>query len=765
MTRDEIFENRREVAKKLLSSLREYGNLGKANTFSTRPYCDGEKKYRFSMANYLRLAATAYHYGDLHDPRWYTMEDISRNGWELKEYARPELLEVWQVSTDGGKTCELVDFYHASDIPELEPLPDKETTLKECLAELQAKNVLDVSDKVSLLDGLHGVQNYARSHGANELASVMASQIWLTESGVRANYNTQRNLYSEELLTAVENHPDILFTAAHQAQEVLKQLAHEPKRELASTKEEAFSGLEICYYWCETDIKDTKGETYPEDTILTGKAAYEFLVQYNAMDKRSFNEKYAENRGYHKSGIEFRYKNYDHGEMRIDLGDLELGGRTSVADALIYRLDMYRQNLLRDPALAKRHWTENQQDGKSEGTFEEFLERVKKESADFRSTMEKFRQEEVSYLTNHPELETINHERANTFLYTIKAEDVDKLPYGIVMDKVSDSVPEGHLLKELNFAVRDYIATYPANPIPYQNIKERSAQANFTTEKVVTFSTGWHPSDIAHRLQRDHLPPVWVVLSPKEQELFRQVEDFHLNITHSAPCGINGPERSLDYQGYPALRTLNEELGNEEREARTAVEQRFSLRGEQIEISFSYKDEPLFHANYESGKQELLAQLNEQKGILLDELREPVVTISKYLPYDSRPAELLQRVHTIWENFPTMEESRENYIKDCRADLDVKDTYRASNYYSIVTLLNPEVESAEDFGKCMVEEMVKDGITPGRMNKIVEQSRLHTELKDKIKQLVQSPETKSALRKVKAQKSEPSETAENTEAR
>ena len=78
--------------------------------------------------------------------------------------------------------------------------------------------------------------------------------------------------------------------------------------------------------------KDT-GEVVASWT--TGKTAYEFLVQYNAMDKRSFNEKFAENRGYHKSGIEFRYKDYDHGEMRIDLGDLELGGRTSVADALI----------------------------------------------------------------------------------------------------------------------------------------------------------------------------------------------------------------------------------------------------------------------------------------------------------------------------------------------------------------------------------------------------------------------------------------------
>lgn len=86
MTRDEMFENRREVAKKLLSSLREYGSLGKANTFSTRPYCDGEKKYRFSMANYLRLAAMNSHYGDLHDPAGTPFSRFARDYIEMGDY-------------------------------------------------------------------------------------------------------------------------------------------------------------------------------------------------------------------------------------------------------------------------------------------------------------------------------------------------------------------------------------------------------------------------------------------------------------------------------------------------------------------------------------------------------------------------------------------------------------------------------------------------------------------------------------------------------
>ena len=207
MTQDEIFENRREIAKRLLTSLREEGRLGKASYFTTPPYYDGEKKYRFSAANYLRLAAMSYHYGDLHDPRWYTKEDISSNGWTLNDYAHPEKLEIWGKSPDGSKTCELVDFYHVTDIPDKKIMPDKEISLKECLTDLQARNVLEVSDSISLLDGLHAVQTFARDNGANELAAVMASQMWLTESGVRANFNVQQGLYSEELLNAAEKHP------------------------------------------------------------------------------------------------------------------------------------------------------------------------------------------------------------------------------------------------------------------------------------------------------------------------------------------------------------------------------------------------------------------------------------------------------------------------------------------------------------------------------------------------------------------------------
>lgn len=400
------------------------------------------------------------------------------------------------------------------------------------------------------------------------------------------------------------------------------------------------------------------------------------------------------------------------------------------------------------------------------GTYEDFLETVKKESAEFRATMEKFRKEETSYLEAHPELAAVNHEKANAFLYAIRAEDFPKLSYGMVNEKISDEIQKGHLLKENNFAVQDYIATYPGISMPYQNIKERTAQANLGRDKIVTFSSNWHPSDMAERLRRNKIPPVWLSVPPKEQELFQQLDGFRLEISSEAPCGIHGGKRTLDYNGFSALRKLNEELETEDREARTAIEQRFSLRGEHVELSLYYDgEEPLFHAAYESGKQELFSIINEKNGILPEHLQEPVATICKYLPYDSRPTGLLQKRHTIGDNFPTMEESRENYIKDCKADLNMKDVYQAANYYSIVTLLNPAVNSAEDFSKRMVEEMVKGGITQNRMMRIIEKSQVHAEMREKIKQIAQSPETKSALRKVRVQANVAPENDKTTDGR
>ena len=76
MTRAEIFENRREVGKKLCGQIRQNdGQMINAKNFLERPYYDGEQKYKFSTANYLRLLSAENIYSD---PRWYKICDVEK---------------------------------------------------------------------------------------------------------------------------------------------------------------------------------------------------------------------------------------------------------------------------------------------------------------------------------------------------------------------------------------------------------------------------------------------------------------------------------------------------------------------------------------------------------------------------------------------------------------------------------------------------------------------------------------------------------------
>ena len=59
MNTDEIFVNRRSIAKKICKAIRDNGGqLLNAGFFHERPFCDDENSYKFSSANFLRLRAS-----------------------------------------------------------------------------------------------------------------------------------------------------------------------------------------------------------------------------------------------------------------------------------------------------------------------------------------------------------------------------------------------------------------------------------------------------------------------------------------------------------------------------------------------------------------------------------------------------------------------------------------------------------------------------------------------------------------------------------
>lgn len=149
MTRAEIFENRREVGKKLCEQIRQNdGQMISAKNFFERPHYDGEKKYKFSTANYLRLMSAENVYTD---PRWYKICDVEKNNWRLKVDAKFEMLEEWQ-----DQECLLTKFYNASEILEIEKYSPKNKSLEEILKSLQVRGILSNEKIISFKDGIEG---------------------------------------------------------------------------------------------------------------------------------------------------------------------------------------------------------------------------------------------------------------------------------------------------------------------------------------------------------------------------------------------------------------------------------------------------------------------------------------------------------------------------------------------------------------------------------------------------------------------------------
>ena len=147
MTKEKIFEDRREVPEKICQDIRaNNGLMLNAKYFSERPYCAGVKPYKFSTANYLRLISSDNETIRKSGSHWFPATEIKSNDWTLKENAVPVFLEVW--TKDAEQQCSLTEFYNASDILEKESFQQKSQSLETVLNFLKERKILEVDDKI-----------------------------------------------------------------------------------------------------------------------------------------------------------------------------------------------------------------------------------------------------------------------------------------------------------------------------------------------------------------------------------------------------------------------------------------------------------------------------------------------------------------------------------------------------------------------------------------------------------------------------------------
>lgn len=381
MQKEEVFENRRKISLKLIEKIRRNnGQMINAKTFLERPYYAGNKNYKFSTANYLRLLAVERKY---EDPRWYKIEDIQKNNWELKEKAKAEKLEEWRE-----EECLLTEFYNAEDIIGVERYKLEEEPLENVLEFLKIRGLIEnATEIISLQDGLKAVGKYAEKFGADELTKILAKQMWLTEIKIQTKLKSFLPTFSEEILSEIEKTPEKIFEGMNKAQLILKNLRRErinPKAEKIPAG--LFKDLKIVYHGSEKEIPNKDGATISIETILKGESAYEFLF----MLKFELSQ---------KIWLEISYKSYEHGKFLIDSEDAELIAEGTVTEFLRKRLDKNRQQILNNPQTLEKYLASDK-----EITAAEILAQVKIESDELEKVLTEFEQEENLYLEKHREI-------------------------------------------------------------------------------------------------------------------------------------------------------------------------------------------------------------------------------------------------------------------------------------------------------------------------------------------------------------------------
>ena len=390
MNTDEIFDNRRAIAKKICQAIRDNsGQLLNAGFFPERPFCDDANSYKFSSANFLRLLASNNDIIRKCDPRWISSVVIKNNNWSLRQNAQPELLEVWTKSPDGKQLCFLTEFYNAKDILDKDSFSSDNQELENIINFFQSRGLLKLrSNIISFHNCISALKKFAEDNGADSLTSLLTVQTWIAETKLKTKLSLFLPSFSVSILTNIEQNPDKLFTSMNNARSILKKLYHEEiiPIEEPYTTDDAFRDLKIIYHGSEVELKSIDGRNYRNESVITGAEAYKFLFALKAKStKESF-----------KTWLEFYYKDYSHGKFL--LAD-KIPHDEPISAFLRSRLDKNRQHLLHNPQDLKQYIPT----GKTIRA-DDLLQQIKLESKLFLSVMDDFEQEENSYLSNHSEL-------------------------------------------------------------------------------------------------------------------------------------------------------------------------------------------------------------------------------------------------------------------------------------------------------------------------------------------------------------------------
>jgi hypothetical protein len=716
MSNEKVFESRDSVNQTIVDNLRDYGNIEPSALYG-RHYNEGTRtKYQFSAANYLRIAA-AQRENRYQDLRWLSEQAVADKKFTLKDNVKPVDIEYWE-GIDDGQSYEgnLRKFYNAADIVEMDGTEkvvhgNEEPDVEYALDLLQA-NGIDIDGTGNLNKQVFSaVKEYASKNGADEFAVPLTSQLFLKTSHLSHDY-AEHPLYTAEQISRLEENPKILFHAMKKAQELVTSMQMNQDRKLKNMAEkiqteqnQLFKDLSIDFFWSERYLKDAQGQEYKEGQQIQGEAAYQFLVQLNAADKEQFNSKLQGFGNYDKTKLAIRYGNYDHGEMRIDLGDLELYNKTSIAGALVVRFNEYRNYLMTNDQAMNAHIGFQKSNGK-EVTREQVIKECEQENAQCEKAMQEFANEENRYLEKYPEFKQINEQTADVFLYYCKETDFDKVPKNIVLVAHKAAVYDGLIFEQQS---------------PRQALCSAEREFDRPGPHDIVFESAVSNDEIKGDI------PVKLAFSKKEQMAMGNLEKLFIKIenygTVMEPFEV--PTTQV-YKGKQAVQRFIYEKNYEVSAMRSMNYEQKIIRHPQQQMTFAYDGKEFYKLKYEIGSGTFNQAIpsgfpiyNEEKNSNNQALQQAVYTQLKYQGiYRDNGLHDLNRRNEI--KLPDIEVVRAKVMEN-------KPDIRAANskqftYYAELATLDFKTDTPVKVMNAMLQEMKQDGLSRQKINNIVKTS-------------------------------------------
>ena len=715
MSASEVYDSREEIGKVLVSNLRNYGNLEPPGSWG-RAYNAGTKTgYCFSCANYLRMAAAAAE-NPHKDVRWYSMDKVNAEHYVIREGAQSVDLEFWHATDSGqGYDGNVRQFYNAEDLEGIDGEPEiKEGDRdddREYAFDFLRTSGADMKAVVPTNESLfHAMYDHAQEKGLNNYGSKMAAHLLMKNCNL--NYDYQNHpLFTDEELHRIESNPKILFFSMKQANTLMTEMEQKvwKKRHSREGREGEqlenhrfpFDELSVTYYYSSLPLKDFEGNPYEKGVTLEGEKAYEFLVQLNAADKEAYDRIQRGEDIRDLTEIHFRYGRYDHGVVPLRLGTLELRNKETVQEAVFGKLKAFRQELMANED-ARRAFLQVQYEfmGMNEERFLEICEKRQQECA---RAENRWAWEEKKYLQEHPEIEAVNQKKANTYRYVCQGDAID---HNIV-----------EFPRPFVFSVREFTEDmkFYADNLDYCEATLPGLRETVPIGKRNYLIESDRSPD---QLLREGLgSQLEVAFTPEENRALANLQEFEVRIENRG--NVEHPfDKPVveEYFGSAAVEHFLREKKLDAELSREWSEPDSFRRGNQKEMTLSYRGEEFARVRYEQGSGNFVEQC--PKGLPAhpkeQENRELQEAVYQQLRYQgARECSIQDLMRTPKVCHPDFElqdklaeeEGRERKPPGKRAANDV-----LYAYYASAALRDLSNDTPEKFQKAMVESMRADGM-------------------------------------------------------